>query len=143
MRESAILAILVSVICCAFFGCETNKTVGPLSVKQVPPGYGVMVASFKYVPSESKYPQGQVIYDAKYCASRLAAVGYESFIVYKGGNWARVGVRAPSHSIAEARKRQIDHDGFIDLKDGNKLKVPYSEIVNLAELAPGTVEEIK
>jgi hypothetical protein len=139
----ATLVTLASVVCFVSLGCENSKVQGPPSVKQVPPGYGVMVASFKYVPNESKYPQGQVIYDAKYAASRLSAVGFEAFVVYKGGNWARVGVRAPSHSIAESLKRRIDHDGAIDLKDGNKLKVPYSEIVNLAELQPGTVEEIK
>jgi hypothetical protein len=124
-------------------GCTNPNAVKPQTAKQMPPGYGIMVTSFKYVPGQSKFPKDQIIYDAKYTASRLSAVGYQAFIVYSGGNTCRVGVRASSHALAVSMQKQIDRAGYIDLKDGRRLQVFKSEIKNLAELQVGTVEDIK
>lgn len=137
------LASIALVIAFVVAGCATEEPIEPKTVKQMPPGYGVMVTNFKYVPGQSKFSKDQILYDAKYCAGRLSAIGYQAFIVYSGGNVARVGIRASSSHIAESLKKQIDRTGVIDLKDGRKLKVYKTEIVNLAELQLGTVEEIK
>ena len=59
----------------------------------MPPGYGVIVANFAYHPGESSFPREQILADAKYTAERLEAKGYQSFIVYCGGN-TRAGRRA-------------------------------------------------
>ena len=124
-------------------GCAGPESVRPQTAKQMPPGYGVMLTTFKYVPGQSKFPKDQILYDAKYTAGRLSAIGYQAFIVYSGGNTARVGIRATSHQIAVSLQKQFERAGSIDLKDGRKLKIYKTEVKNLAELQVGTVEDIK
>ena len=125
-------------------GCTGPRRVKPQTAKQMPPGYGVMVTSFKYVPGQSKFPKDQIIYDAKYTASRLSAVGYQAFIVYSGGNTCRVGVRASSHALAVVAP-EADRPRGLHRPQGRAQapQVYKSEIKNLAELQVGTVEDIK
>ena len=103
-------------------------------VKELSPGYGVMVATFRYVPGTSTFPQSQVAADAASAAGRLLKVGYQSFTVRQGPDCVRVGLRVSTHSLAIALRRQIDQAGRIDLGGGERLRVPETEIVNLAEL---------
>ncbi len=128
---------LVAVVFAVFCGCASNGAV-PVprvrDVKEMPPGFAVMVATFEYVPGRSAYHRGQVADDARHVAGRLSVIGYQSFMVADGDDRIRVGVRASSHSLARSLQRQIKSRGRIDLGDGNTLRVPVSSIVNLAEL---------
>lgn len=135
-------SVVIALACALALGCAQTKGRETKTVKQMPPGYGVIVANFAYHPGESSFTREQILADAKYTAERLEAKGYQSFIVYCGGNTAQVGVRASTNSIAQSFKRQIDLVGKIDLGDGKVLPVPKTEIVNLAELQPGAVEKI-
>lgn len=137
--KAAVIIVLSAVLAA---GCHTPEPYRPESVTAMKPGFGVMIANFKYVPGTSEFPQSQVIEDAKYTAERLAAVGYQPFIVYTGGNEASLGVRASSHLLAEALAREINRVQKIDLGDGNIISVPSTRIVNLAELKVGALSEL-
>jgi len=125
---TVILAILAA-------GCATTKGYSEKSVTAMPPGYGVMIATFQFVPGKSAFSQSQIVKDAKYAVDRLAARKYDAFIVYSGGNTARVGIHEPTHAAAEALKRQLETKGSISLGDGRTIVVRDAEIVNIAELS--------
>jgi len=106
------------------------------------PGYGVVVATFRYVPGASKFPQSTVLEEAKIACEALASLKYQSFIAYDGGNVARVGIRAPSHALAQIYKKEFDARGAIDLGGGQVLQLSNVEIINIAELKVRAVERI-
>jgi hypothetical protein len=122
-----ILAILAG-------GCTPTKGYSDKSVTAMRPGYGVMVATFQYVPGKSAFSQSQIVKDAEYTVDRLAALRYDAFIVYTGGNTTRVGIHEPTHAAAEGLKRQLEAKGAIALGDGRTIVVRDAEIVNIAEL---------
>jgi len=128
------LAFYVVAACVLAAGCAGNKPRVAQSVTAMPPGYGVIVATFRYTAGESSFPQEQIFSDARYLEGRLASRGRQAFIVYGGGNWTSVGFRAATHDEAERAKAAIEAAGTIDLGDGSTLKVPKVEIVNIAEL---------
>jgi hypothetical protein len=102
------IAVLALALGFVFAGCVNQQAARPQTAKQMPPGYGVMVTTFKYIPGKSTFPKDQILFDAKYAAGRLSAIGYQAFIVYSGGNTASVGIRASSHQIAVSLQKQID-----------------------------------
>lgn len=129
--------MLIAAVFAALNGCASNDVAHVprvRDVKQMPPGFAVMVATFEYVPGRSAYHRGQVADDARHVTGRLWVVGYQSFLMVDGDDRIRVGVRASSHAMALALERQIKSRGRIDLGDGNTLRVPVTSIVNLAEL---------
>lgn len=105
-----------------------------VSVREMPPGYAVVVATFAYVPGESEFARAQIFDDALYAARRLSAVGYQAFTATVDSNTVKVGARASTYALAKALKREIDKKGRIDLGDGRALPTPEMEIVNLAEI---------
>lgn len=116
-------------------GCVRYERIARVrDVRDLPPGYAVMLATFEYVPGQSTFDRSQVVEDAYYIAGRLSVVGYQSFVADDGENRIRVGARASTHAMARALQREIERTGTIDLGDGNKLSVPEPAIINLAEL---------
>ncbi len=115
-------------------GCAGEDPYQARNVTTMQPGYGVVLATFKYVPGESKFAPSQVASDARYAADRLALLGYQSFFVYDGSYAAKVGVRASSMSLAQALKKDFERRGSIKLGDGNSIPVANVEITNIAEL---------
>jgi hypothetical protein len=103
-------------------------------LEELDPGYAVMVASFQHVPGKSAFSGSQIYDDSWYVASQLSALGYQAFTMDDGASRVRVGVRATSWAMALALKREIDTRRCIDLPDGNKLPVPETTLVNIAEL---------
>jgi len=134
--------ILLAALVFAAAGCAHDKAYEKESVTAMQPGFGVMVATFRYVPGESKFDRQQILTDAKYAAGRLRAQGYESFVVYAGGDTARVGIRASSHHLAEALQKEFKSKGRISLGDGNTIPVADIEVKNIAELKLGAQDTI-
>jgi len=130
MRPIALTVILALLAA----GCATTKGYSEKSVAVMPPGYGVMIATFQFVPGRSSFSQSQIVKDAGYTVDRLVALKYDAFIVYSGGNTTRVGIHEPTHAAAEALKRQLETKGSIALGDGRTIVIRDAEIVNIAEL---------
>lgn len=137
------VACLTLVLCAAAAGCiqERRQLVGKLrDVGEMPPGYGVMVATFRYYPGASDFAPSQVRADAEYVTRRLSARGYESFVV-EGADCAHVGVRASTYDMAASLKESIEAAGVVDLGDGERLPVGEVGVFNLAELKISGVPE--
>lgn len=116
-------------------GCARYERIARVhDVRDLPPGYAVMLATFEYVPGQSTFDRSQVIEDAYYVAGRLSLVGYQSFVAVDSKDRIRVGARASTHAMANSLQREIERTGRIDLGDGNKLSVPEPTVINLAEL---------
>ena len=133
--------LLTVVTLLALAGCATNKYYEK-NVTNMQPGYGVMVATFKYAPGVSAFPQSAVLKDAKFTCDALTALRYQSFVVYNGGDTARVGIRASSHALALAYKKDFDSRGKIYLGGDVTLPVAGAEIVNITELRLDAAEKI-
>ena len=117
---------------CASRGGERVGRVWRL--EELDPGYAVMVAKFEHFPGRSSFSATQGYDDAWYVTSQLSALGYQAFIMEESSSRVRVGVRATSWALARVLKREIDSRRCIDLPDGNKLPVPETTLVNIAEL---------
>lgn len=130
MRKT--LAITFAAVLLA--GCARDRAVNARSVTRAREGYGVIMATFKYVPGKSGFPQSQIIKDSEFTCDALAGLGYDPFIVYSGGNIARVGVRASSHALAAAYKKDFEKKGKLNLGNGVELPIVEAEIANIAEL---------
>lgn len=116
-------------------GCARYERIARVhDVRDLPPGYAVMLATFEYVQGQSAFARSQVIEDAHYVAARLSLVGYQSFVAVDGKDRIRVGARASTHAMARALQREIERTGTIDLGDGNKLSIRKPALINLAEL---------
>jgi hypothetical protein len=131
MRNLSFAAAIVILVAA---GCASDKTYSDKSVTKMQPGFGAIVATFKYIPGESAFPPAQILTDAKYLTGRLSAIGREPFIVYTGGNTALVGIRASSHRLAEALKAELESKKSLALGDGNTLPITTVEIKNISEL---------
>jgi hypothetical protein len=143
MKKSvAVFAACAIAACMLTTSCANSKRIDNRSVTTMAPGYGVIVATFRYVPGESRFPREQVFSDAKYLADRLTALGRESFIVTSGGTWASVGFRVPTHDVAETTKRSLEARGRLDLGDGRTLDVSHVEVANIAELKRYALDEV-
>jgi hypothetical protein len=114
-------------------GCAGDKSMSEKSVTRMREGYGVIVATFKY-PGKTEFPRSQIFQDAKFACDALAKLSYEPFIVYDGGNVARVGVRASTFALATAYKKDFEKKGKIYLGNGVELPIVEAEISNIAEL---------
>jgi hypothetical protein len=136
-RAVAALALAAFVSGCASHGSYSDK-----SVTRMKPGFGVMVATFTYVPGESTFPESQVLKDAKYTVGRLEANGYEPFIVYSGSHAAQVGIRASSHRLALALKTELDAKKSLSLGDGNSIPIVDAPIKNISELQLHALDRI-
>jgi len=127
----AALAVLL-LAGCASTGHNHHRAAA--AVEELPPGYGVMLATFAWEQGRSDFPPSRVHEDASYAADRLAETGYQAFVARCGPHRLRVGIRATSRTLAETLVRHISRTGFVELGDGSRLPVHAVEVVNLAEL---------
>ena len=142
MRRLLHLAVLaVAAAGCA--GASPERVGVVRDISELPPGYAVMVATFQYVPGASTFPASQVVNDTYYVTERLSALGYQSIMAARDEHYIRVGLRVSSFALARSLKKQIDMKLVIDLGDGNKLRVPETKIINLAELKVTSPHQVK
>ncbi len=133
MKRITVLPVVMLLLAgCVSTGGERVGRVWKL--EELDPGYALMLATFEHVPGKSAFSATQVYDDAWYVTSQLSALGYQAFMMDEGPNRVRVGVRATSWALALALQREIDARRCIDLPDGNKLPVPETTLVNIAEL---------
>ena len=133
--------IIVSAALFLVSGCANGRDmIAPVkSVKEMRPGYAIVVATFEYVPGKSSFQVSAVYEDAYFVAQRLYELGYESFLVPLTPYKIKVAVRASTEPLARATKMEIDRDGVINI-GVQKLKVPKTEIINLSELKLAAID---